>query len=159
MPVALSVHDRGTLIRAWFMAWDFGRKYGPVMVTLPAMGFAIVSWKGKIAASILTPQKLTFVACCPGEEVLPSRLNAAAALLMGSIVLYTKFDVFPINDKLLAENDRLRRIEKKENDSRIAVSSLEEVQGVVKEWQKADAMRMITVHLAVLMGAVALILM
>ena len=80
--------------------------------------------------------------------------NAAASAFLALVVPFTQFVVFPINDELLAENERVLAAEKA-RDGNNKGFSLEITRDWVRRWKKGDAFRMGLVHLAILAGAIA----
>lgn len=42
----LLLKDRDVIVRHWFRAWDFGRKYGPYMNIGPSIIHALLAWTG-----------------------------------------------------------------------------------------------------------------
>ncbi|KAF4814400.1 Anthrone oxygenase encC [Colletotrichum siamense] len=82
----VQLRDKDLITELWFRGWDFGRKYGPTMVTGTAAVFGFLAWKD-------------------GAESPAFIYNLAAAVLMASVAPYTQFRVFPVNDKLLAEHE------------------------------------------------------
>ncbi|KAJ3457888.1 hypothetical protein MRS44_015029 [Fusarium solani] len=129
---ALLLSDRDTITRQWFRAWDFGRKYGPFMVTGSGMGF--------LGAALLD-----------GMNSPTFGLNIAASLFMGLVVVYTVLIVFPVNDKLLDAHSKLMSHKRSDDDSQ----TTEEIRTLVAVWKTADLKRTLLSTLAALAGLIA----
>ncbi|KAF4472902.1 hypothetical protein FALBO_204 [Fusarium albosuccineum] len=129
---ALLLSDRDTITRQWFRAWDFGRKYGPVVVTGSGLGF--------LGAALLD-----------GLNSPNFGLNIAASISMGLVVVYTVFIVFPVNDKLLAAHSKLID-QKKSHD---LPQTTDEILNLAASWQSADLKRTLLSTFAALAGLVA----
>jgi hypothetical protein len=67
---ALLLSDRDTITRQWFRAWDFGRKYGPFMVTGSGMGFLGAALLGKLSIKNL-PASLKTIITFPRRHEQP----------------------------------------------------------------------------------------
>ncbi|KAI8713663.1 hypothetical protein NCS52_01311200 [Fusarium sp. LHS14.1] len=129
---ALHVSDRDTITRQWFRAWDFGRKYGPFVVTGSGMGFLGAALLGGMNSPTFGP-------------------NIAASLSMGFVVVYTILAVFPINDKLLDAHSKLMSHKRSDDDSQTA----DEIRRLVAAWKTADFKRTLLSTLAALAGLIA----
>ncbi|KAJ3546831.1 hypothetical protein NM208_g1803 [Fusarium decemcellulare] len=129
---ALLLSDRDTITRQWFRAWDFGRKYGPVVVTGSGLGF--------LGAALLD-----------GINSPNFGLNIAASISMGLVVVYTFFIVFPVNDKLLEAHSKL--VDKKKSDG--TPQTTDEIRNLAAAWQSADLKRTLLSTFAALAGLVA----
>jgi hypothetical protein len=77
----------------------------------------------------------------------------AAAALLGAVTPYILFIVFPINEKLLAEYERI--LKEEITREQIKGPCIEEVKGWVADWKRVDANRMVLVHLAIVAGTLA----
>ncbi|KAI8270036.1 Anthrone oxygenase encC [Colletotrichum sp. SAR11_239] len=130
----VQLRDKDLITELWFRGWDFGRKYGPTMVTGTAAVFGFLAWKD-------------------GAESPAFIYNLAAAVLMGSVAPYTQFRVFPVNDKLLAEHERI--VNPKKNDGPSGGATLEEVRGWAADWKRLDMHRQILEAFAVVAGIIA----
>ncbi|KAF4925013.1 Anthrone oxygenase encC [Colletotrichum viniferum] len=130
----VQLRDKDLITELWFRGWDFGRKYGPTMVTGAAAVFGFLAWKD-------------------GAESPAFIYNLAAAVLMGSVAPYTQFRAFPVNDKLLAEHERI--FNPKKNDGPGGGASLEEVRGWAADWKRLDMHRQILEAFAVVAGIIA----
>ncbi|KAK7227882.1 hypothetical protein V2G26_000052 [Clonostachys chloroleuca] len=128
----LLLSDRDTITRQWFRAWDFGRKYGPVVVTGSGLGF--------LGAALLD-----------GVDSPGFSLNISAAVSMGLVVFYTVFYVFPVNDKLLAAHPRL--ISQKKSDD--ASQTTDEIRNLAAAWKIADLKRTLLSTVAAVAGLIA----
>uniref|UniRef100_A0A8H7NBQ1 DUF1772 domain-containing protein n=1 Tax=Bionectria ochroleuca TaxID=29856 RepID=A0A8H7NBQ1_BIOOC len=128
----LLLSDRDTITRQWFRAWDFGRQYGPVVVTGSGLGF--------FGAALLD-----------GVDSPGFSLNISAAVSMGLVVFYTVFCVFPVNDKLLAAHSRL--ISQKKSDD--ASQTTDEIRNLAAAWKIADLKRTLLSTFAAVAGLIA----
>lgn len=81
--------------------------------------------------------------------------NAAASAFLALVVPYTQFFVFPINDKLLAEHDRVKKAEKSGN--RTDGPNFDSVRDWASSWKSADVVRSVLAHLAMISGAIAML--
>ncbi|KAF5013387.1 hypothetical protein FDECE_575 [Fusarium decemcellulare] len=129
---ALLLSDRDTITRQWFRAWDFGRKYGPVVVTGSSLGF--------LGAALLD-----------GINSPNFGLNIAASISMALVAVYTFFIVFPVNDKLLAAHSKL--IDNKKSDD--TPQTTDEIRNLAAAWKSADLKRTLLSTFAGLAGLVA----
>ncbi|RMJ19911.1 hypothetical protein CDV36_000428 [Fusarium kuroshium] len=129
---ALLLSDRDTVTRQWFRAWDFGRKYGPFVVTGSGLGF--------LGAALLD-----------GISSPAFGFNVAASLSMGLVVVYTVFIVFPVNDKLLEAHANLTDHKKSDDDSQ----TTEDIRSLTAAWKTADLKRTLLSTFAALAGLVA----
>ncbi|WAO95325.1 Hypothetical protein NCS54_01293900 [Fusarium falciforme] len=116
----------------WFRVWDFGRKYGPFVVTGSGMGF--------LGAALLD-----------GMNSPTFGLNIAASLSMGLVVVYTVLIVFPVNDKLLDAHSKLMSHKRSDDDSQ----TTEEIRILAAAWKTADLKRTLLSTLAALAGLIA----
>ncbi|RSL75664.1 hypothetical protein CEP51_010671 [Fusarium floridanum] len=116
----------------WFRAWDFGRKYGPFVVTGSGLGF--------LGAALLD-----------GINSPAFGFNVAASLSMGLVVVYTVFIVFPVNDKLLEAHANLTDHKKSDDDSQ----TTEDIRSLTAAWKTADLKRTLLSTFAALAGLVA----
>ncbi|KAF4894803.1 Zinc finger protein zas1 [Colletotrichum fructicola] len=130
----VQLRDKDLITELWFRGWDFGRKYGPTMVTGTAAVFGFLAWKD-------------------GAESPAFIYNLAAAVLMASVAPYTQFRVFPVNDKLLAEHERI--VNPKKDDGPNGGASLEQVRGWAADWKRLDMHRQILEAFAVVAGIIA----
>ncbi|RSL45338.1 hypothetical protein CEP54_014306 [Fusarium duplospermum] len=128
----LLLSDRDTTTRQWFRAWDFGRKYGPFVVTGSGIGF--------LGAAFLD-----------GINNPTFGFNVAASLSMGLVVVYTVFIVFPVNDKLLEAHSKLMKQKKSDDDSQ----TTEEIRSLAAAWKTADLKRTLLSTFAALAGLIA----
>lgn len=96
---------------------------------------------------------MLFLFFLDGAESPAFIYNLAAAVLMGSVAPYTQFRVFPVNDKLLAEHERI--VNTKKNDGHGGGASLEEVRGWAADWKRLDMHRQKLEAFAVVAGIIA----
>ncbi|KAF6813278.1 hypothetical protein CMUS01_12873 [Colletotrichum musicola] len=131
----LRLRDRDAIAEGWFRGWDFGRVYGPAMVTGTAAVFGFMAWKD-------------------GTQSPSFPYHLAASVLIGFVAPYTKFRVFPINDKLLAEHERMLSRGKK-SDKQAEDTSFEQVLQWAAEWKRLDLHRQLLVCAATVAGLIA----
>ncbi|KAF9871856.1 C2H2 type zinc finger domain protein [Colletotrichum karsti] len=131
----LQLRDKDIITQQWFRGWDFGRVYGPAMVIGTASVFGFLAWKDGT-------QSPSFI------------YNLAASVLMGFVGPYTQIRVFPVNDKLLAEHDRIVKGGKKA-DEQAKGASYEEVRQWAVDWKRLDLHRQMLAFSAVVAGLIA----
>ncbi|KAL0932844.1 uncharacterized protein CTRU02_211807 [Colletotrichum truncatum] len=131
----LQLRDKDTIVEHWFRGWDFGRKYGPAMVTSTAAVFGFLAWKNGVKSPAFP-------------------FNLAASVLMGFVAPYTQLRVFPVNDKLLAEHERVVQRGKKD-DNLFSGSSYEDVHQWAEDWKRLDLHRQLLACSAVVAGLIA----
>ncbi|KAM5365149.1 hypothetical protein ACJZ2D_011136 [Fusarium nematophilum] len=154
----LRLNDRNAAIQGWFRAWNFGRRFGPASVIIPGTGFALAAWRGIQSIEKPFPEcDLADLARKAGPQNPSFAFKAAASALLLSVAVYTHFSVFPINDKLLAEHERIGKAEKSRDGDIAGTPSFETVRRWLRDWKHGDAIRMILTRLAVLAGAIAVL--
>ncbi|KAF2014991.1 hypothetical protein BU24DRAFT_493477 [Aaosphaeria arxii CBS 175.79] len=117
------------IVHAWLRAWDVGRVIGPLCVNVSLAGYAFVAYREG-------PESTTFW----------YYVAASAAQVVN--VLYTVFGVFPVNDLLLAESEKIKAGEKlQEKDT---------VRRWVQQWKDMDRNRMILMWSTALLGLAGL---
>ncbi|KAM5343624.1 hypothetical protein ACJ41O_012161 [Fusarium nematophilum] len=126
--------DRDTIVREWYRGWEFGRKYGPVVVSGSALGFLVT-------------------ALLDGVENPSFFFNIAASVSMGLIVPYTVFSAFPVNDQLLAEHAKLTNSKKPEAET--TNRSMQDVRNIAAMWKTVDWNRTLLATFAALAGLIA----
>ncbi|WYZ46635.1 hypothetical protein EsH8_IX_000860 [Colletotrichum jinshuiense] len=132
----MELRDKETIVKHWFRGWDFGRKYGPAMVCGTSAVFGFLAWKDGL-----------------GSPALP--YNLAASVLMIAVAPYTQFKVFPVNDQLLKEHERLG--EEKKTDKEPESASYEAVREWAAEWKRLDLHRQGLAYVAALAGLTAVL--
>ncbi|KAK2610762.1 hypothetical protein N8I77_004163 [Diaporthe amygdali] len=134
----LNIRDRDAITRGWFRAWDFGRRYGPYMTLGPAILHGFLAWQG-------------------WENQPAAAFNLAASIFLGAIGPHSFIIVFPTNDKMLAEHERLINSEgKKADDAQRA--SIDSVRQWCIDWRAADLQRTVLAHLGALCSIAATLL-
>ena len=104
------------MVKSWFRGWDVGRRYGPTLVFSSAIGFALVAWQGEpVPRSPLVLDSEGWshdLIIYRGVATPGVSLYAAASAFLALVVPFTQFVVFPIDEELLAENERVIAAEK-----------------------------------------------
>ncbi|KXH28095.1 hypothetical protein CSAL01_05105 [Colletotrichum salicis] len=153
----LKLNDKDTIVKLWFLGWDFGRVYGPAMVVGTAAVFGFLAWNDEQTLLPIHGQdsRLTTLVGLDGIASPAFPFNLAAGLLMGAVGPYTHFRVFSVNEKLLEEHRIVIKAEK--TGERAEGASLEAVRGWAADWKRLDIHRQLLAYLAAGAGLMAVL--